>query len=49
MVVVFVVQYIRASGPELLEYCKQNFKDNMVNGEVRITSGFHLNMILYIS
>ena len=34
----------RASGPELLEYCKQNFNDNMVNGEVRITSGFHLNM-----
>ena len=34
----------RACGPELLEYCKQNFKDNMVNGEVRITSGFILNM-----
>ena len=33
----------KASGPELLEYCKQNFKDNMINGEVRITPGFRLN------
>ena len=34
----------RASGSELLEYCKQNYQDDMVNGEVRITPGFNLNM-----
>lgn len=31
-----------ACGNELLEYCQNNFHNYMVNGEVRITSGFKL-------
>lgn len=34
----------RASGTELLEYCQKNYKEYMVNGEVRITPGFNLPM-----
>ena len=34
----------RASGIELLEYCQKNYKEYMVNGEVRITPGFNLPM-----
>lgn len=34
----------RASGPKLLEYCKQNYQDDMINDEIRITPGFNLNM-----
>ncbi len=33
-----------ACGMKLLDYCKNNYKEYMVNGEVRITSGFKLNM-----
>ena len=34
----------RASGNELIEYCQNTYKEHMVNGEVRITSGFNLPM-----
>lgn len=34
----------RASGNELIEYCKNTYKEYMVNGEVRITPGFNLPM-----
>ena len=33
-----------SAGDELYSYCKNKFKDNMVNNEVRITPGFHLGM-----
>lgn len=32
----------RASGVELMEYCQNKYKENMINGEVRITPGFNL-------
>lgn len=34
----------RASGTKLLEYCQNKYKENMINGEVRITPGFNLPM-----
>jgi len=37
------VIYGRA-GLELIDYCKNSFKTDMVNNEVRITPGFKLNM-----
>ncbi len=33
-----------AAGNELEEYCKENYKTNMKDKEVRITPGFNLNM-----
>ena len=33
-----------AAGPKLLEYCHNTYKTNMIDGEVRITPGFNLNM-----
>lgn len=34
----------RASGIELLEYCNNHYKEYMKTGEVRITSGFNLDI-----
>lgn len=33
-----------AAGIELLNYCKNNYLEEMINNEVRITPGFDLNM-----
>ena len=33
-----------AAGPKLQEYCHNTYKTNMIDGEVRITPGFNLNM-----
>ena len=39
----------RNAGRELEEYCHDTFKTDMINGEVRITPGFNLNMdILHV-
>ena len=32
------------AGRQLEEYCRNNYKTNMINNEVRITPGFNLNM-----
>ena len=33
-----------ASGPKLQQYCNNTYKNNMIDGEARITPGFNLNM-----
>ena len=33
-----------AAGPKLQEYCHNTYKTNMIDGEVRITPGFNLNI-----
>ena len=33
-----------AAGPKLEEYCHNTYKDNMIDGEIRITPGFNLKM-----
>ena len=34
----------RAAGTEIINYCEENYNNYMVDGEVRITPGFNLNM-----
>ena len=34
----------RAAGTEIINYCEENYDTYMVDGEVRITPGFNLNM-----
>ncbi len=39
----------KACGPKLLEYCKNNYKENMKTGDVRVTCGFNLkNDIIHV-
>ena len=33
-----------AAGPKLEEYCHNTYKDNMIDGEIRITPGFNLKI-----